>query len=116
VVPERPDLPGGGAPLRPEFEQPRTGTIEAAERAALTGAGRADDGRRARSGRDRATAREQRRRQLRRRRLIALAVVVAIVVLLVVLVIRGCGGSDAAAAAFAVLIVDRRFLAASEQE
>ncbi len=116
VMPERSDGPGGGAPLRPEFELPRMGTIEAAERAAVTGAGRPDDGRRPRSSQDRAAAREQRSRQLRRRRLIALAVVVAIVALLVVLVIRGCGGSDAAAAAFAVLVLDRRFLAAPERE
>jgi hypothetical protein len=115
VLPDRTDT-GRPAPLSDaELERPRTRTIEAAERAAVAGAGPDDYDRPPRSPQDRAARREQRRRQLRRRRLVALAILIAIVVLIVVLVIRGCGGSDAAAAAFFMIGVDGRFLVAPGQ-
>jgi hypothetical protein len=116
VLPDRTET-GRPAPSA-EFERPRTGTIEAAERAAVGGAPGPDDGyeRRSRSPQDRAARREQRRRQLRRRRIVALAILIAIVVLIVVLVVRGCGGSDAAAtAALGMVLVDRRLLVVPER-
>jgi hypothetical protein len=117
VLPDRTET-GRPAPS-PEFERPRTRTIEAAEGAAVAGAPGSDDGyeRRPRSTQDRAARREQRRRRLRRRRLVALAILIAIVVLIVVLVVRGCGGSDAAAAAAALgmVFVDRRLLVVAER-
>ena len=118
VLPGRPGGPGAGEPPLPEFERPRVGTIEAAERALAEPRARDRDEYRPRSPEDRATARERRRRQLRLRRLVALAIVVAIIVLLVVLLIKGCGGSDSAAAAvaFGVIIVDRRLLVAPRRQ
>jgi hypothetical protein len=117
VLPDRTET-GRPAPS-PEFERPRTRTIEAAERAAVAGTRESDDGYepRPRSTQDRAARREQRRRQLRRRRLVALAILIAIVVLIVVLVVRGCGGSDAAAAtaALGMVFVDRRLLVVPER-
>ena len=117
VLPDRTET-GRPAPSA-EFERPRTGTVEAAERAAVADARGPDDGyeRRPRSTQDRAARREQRRRQLRRRRLVALAILIAIVVLIVVLVVRGCGGSDAAAAtvALGMVFVDRRLLVVPER-
>lgn len=117
VVPERTET-GRPAPSA-EFERPRANTIEAADRAAVAGAGGpdGDSERRPRSPQDRAARREQRRRQLRRRRLVALAILIAVVVLIVVLVVRACGGSDAAAAttALSMVFVDGRLLVVAER-